>query len=332
MFRDRHGKIRWRARGKGRPAVMLPGEYGSTEFVAAWNAWRNGTSRPEAIKIKPGSIASLVTAYYMSGEFRDLAPATRAHYRSTLERFRRLNADRGVGALTREKLATLRDTLQPNAANMLLRVLRHLCRFAVVRNILPADPTAGIRKARSTTTGIHSWSDVEIAQFEARHASGTKARLALALMLYTGQRRGDVIRLGPQHETDGGKALRFRQSKTGAELVVPIVPALRAEIDAGAVSHLAYLTTAQGKPYTPTGFGNWFREKCDEAGLGHCSGHGLRKACATALADAGCSAHEIAAITGHKSLREVERYTRAADQKRLAERAAVSLGRERKRP
>src|SRR5262249_58969093 len=73
-----------------------------------------------------------------------------------------------------------------------------------------------------------------------------------------------------------------------------------------------------GKPFSAAGCGNWFREQCDMANLRHCSGHGLRKAAARRLAEAGCTEHEIAAITGHASLREVARYTKAVDEKKLA--------------
>lgn len=53
--------------------------------------------------------------------------------------------------------------------------------------------------------------------------------------------------------------------------------------------------------------------------------HGLRKACARRLADAGATAHEIASITGHKTLAEVQRYTAAANRKTLADSAAEKL-------
>ena len=82
--------------------------------------------------------------------------------------------------------------------------------------------------------------------------------------------------------------------------------------------HLTLLTTAYGKPFTAAGFGGWFRDRCDEAGLPQCSAHGLRKAACRRLAEAGCSSKVIAAISGHKSLREVERYVEAADQERMA--------------
>ncbi|MCZ4090788.1 tyrosine-type recombinase/integrase [Sinorhizobium psoraleae] len=93
-------------------------------------------------------------------------------------------------------------------------------------------------------------------------------------------------------------------------------PSLIEALQAAPEGKATFLLTSFGKPFTPAGFGNWFRERCDEAGLPHCSSHGLRKAAARRLAEAGNSANHIAAVTGHLSLKEVERYTRAADQEK----------------
>ena len=95
--------------------------------------------------------------------------------------------------------------------------------------------------------------------------------------------------------------------------------------DATLGEHLTFMVKEFGKPFTSAGFGNWFRERCDEAGLERCSAHGLRKAACRRLAEAGCTAHQIAAISGHASLREVERYTKAVDQARLAKDEVVPV-------
>ena len=184
------------------------------------------------------------------------------------------------------------------------------------------DPTFGVRKLRVQSEGFHSWTEDEIASFEARHPLGTKARLAFALLLYTGQRRSDVVTMGRQHVNN--ELIAVVQAKTKHRLSIPIHPVLRQTIDAGPSGNLNFLVTEYGKPFATAGFGNWFRDRCNEAGLAHCSAHGLRKAASRRLADAGASIHQIAAITGHKSLKEVERYTRDADQVRLA-REAVNL-------
>jgi integrase len=177
------------------------------------------------------------------------------------------------------------------------------------------DPTRDVRAVPVKSNGYHSWTEAEIAQFERHHPVGSRARLAFGLLLYTGQRRSDVVRMGRQHVSDG--ALFVRQQKTGREVWIPVHAALTA-ILAEAPSNLTFLVTDQGKPYSAAGFGNWFRDQCRAAGLRGCSAHGLRKAAARRLAEAGCTAHEISAITGHASLREVARYTEAADRRKLA--------------
>jgi integrase len=138
----------------------------------------------------------------------------------------------------------------------------------------------------------------------------------LALLLYTGQRRGDVVLMGRQHVT--GDSIRVVQGKTGARLLIPTHAKLREAIDATPKDNLTFLMTEYGKPFSAPGFGNAFREWCDAAGLYGLSAHGLRKAAARRLAEAGCTASQIAAVTGHKTLSEVARYTAAADQVRLA--------------
>jgi integrase len=194
--------------------------------------------------------------------------------------------------------------------------IRTLMKYAVEIGLREDNPAAGVKLPDLKTDGYHDWTEAEIEQFEEYHGSGTRARLALALLLYTGQRRGDVIRLGRQHIRDG--FIHVRQQKTGIKLALPIHATLEAIIAETPADHLTLLTTQTGKSFSAAGFGNWFRDRCDEAGLAHCSAHGLRKAAARRLAEAGCTMHEIAAITGHASLSEVQRYTKAVDQKRLA--------------
>ena len=177
--------------------------------------------------------------------------------------------------------------------------------------------------ARSRATD--SWTEGEIAQFEAHHPVGTKPRLALALLLYTAQRRSDVVRMGRQHIRNG--ALTVKQQKTGTELPpIPVLPELQVVLNATPSEHLTFLVTTTGKPYGPNHFSESFREWCDAAGLPkHCSAHGLRKAACRRLAEAGCSEKQIAAISGHASLDEVARYTKAADKARLARDAMAQM-------
>src|SRR5262249_2649491 len=147
-----------------------------------------------------------------------------------------------------------------------------------------------------------------------------KPRLALALLLYTAQRRSDVVRMGRQHIKDG--LLHVKQQKTGVTLLIPLHPHLQAVLDATPSEHLTFLVTETGKPYGGNHFSESFREWCDAAGLPtRCKPHGLRKAMCRRLAEAECSGPEIMALSGHLTLKELVRYTRGADQVKLARNA-----------
>jgi integrase len=236
------------------------------------------------------------------------------------------NGDKRAALLRREHIVrfmAVRAT-KPESANGLRKALRALMQHAVAINMRRDDPTQGIRPmAAMAKRGFHTWDEVEIAQFEAKHPVGSKARLAFALGLFTGQARQDVVAMGPQHVRD--EVLSWTRKKTAhstaIELFIPVLPELRAILNATSSGHLTFLTTAFGKPFTAAGFGNWFRDQCNAAGLPHCTFHGLRKAAARRLAENGCTSHEIAAITGHATLKEIERYTKAASRKRLAKSA-----------
>jgi integrase len=204
-------------------------------------------------------------------------------------------------------------------------MLHTLFEHAIAINMITSNPAADIKKFKIQTDGFHTWTEAEVAKFEACHPVGSRARLAFALLL-TGQRRSDVIRMGWQHII--GAAIAVKQDKTGAPLLIPldIDPSLPESLASVPKINMTFLVTRSGAPFTPGGFSNWFGAKCVEAGLSkQCTAHGLRKLVATRLADMGCSEEEIKAITGYKSASEVARYTKARDQKRLAESAVGRL-------
>jgi integrase len=159
----------------------------------------------------------------------------------------------------------------------------------------------------------------------------------MALGLYTGQARQDVIAMGEQYiaweyDPEQGREVEVlnwvrkkTEDKTGLELRIDIHPELRRVIDATPSKHLTFLVTELGAPFTVAGFGGWFRDRCNEAGLPHCTFHGLRKAAATRLIDAGCDVVEAAAITGHASWKELQRYIETRDRKKAARRAMAKL-------
>jgi integrase len=318
-FIDRHGKPRWYFRRPGMKRTPLPGLPWSPDFMAAYEAALAGLPlQAGSGRVKPGTMRALAVSYFGSAEFRSLRPSSQAVYRNIIDRFCIEHGDKRVALLKREHIVKLLAARaeKPWAANALRMVIRSMIKHAIETGLRADDPTRDVRAIRVKSDGHHSWTDAEISKFESCHPIGSRSRLALALLLYTGQRRSDVIRMGRQNIRNG--LLHIRQQKTGIELAIPIHRALAIIIAETPADHLTFLTTQYGGPFSETGFSHWFREQCDKAGLEHCSAHGLRKAAARRLAEAGCTAHEIAAITGHASLREIVRYTKAVDQQRLA--------------
>jgi len=318
----RDGRAYYYVRRRGHPLVRLPGLPWSPSFMAAYEAAMSGPrTAVGAGRVKPGSVAAVVAEYFDSQSFfTSKSPGTQRMRRGILERFRARYGDRPFALLPAEWIELLLDEKPPHAARSWLATLRSLCQFAVKRRYVRTDPTANIKQRAIKGDGFHTVTEEEIAQFEAHYPIGSKARLALALLLYTGQRRSDVVRMGRQHIRDG--VLTVKQQKTGITLAIPVHPHLQTVLDATPSEHLTFLVTATGKPYGGNAFTEQFRKWCDAAGLPQrCKPHGLRKAACRRLAEAGCSANEIMAISGHATMKELVRYTKAADQARLARNA-----------
>jgi integrase len=332
---DRHGNVRLYFRRKGQLKIRLPGLPGSDEFVEAYRAALGGVSAiPHAPatrrqKTASGSLRWLCEAYYGSAEFKRLDCRTQRVRRKLLDLLCERHGDKPAGRLESRHVRALRNERadRPEAANAIVKALRQVYAYATEAELVDRNPARDVSYLKSGSQGFHSWTLKQVEQFEERHPIGTKARLAMGLLLYTSQRRSDVILFGRQHIRDN--RLIFTQQKNRhrkpISLSIPIVPALQAIIAATPCGDLTFLVTEFGRPFTAAGFGNKFREWCDQAGLYHCSAHGLRKASAARLAELGASEHEIMAVTGHQTSKEVTRYTRAARQAVLADSAMARL-------
>ncbi len=226
-----------------------------------------------------------------------------------------------LSRMTTKALRVLRDRRPtPDSANNTVKVLRAVFKWAIKEANAASNPARDLEMLVTHGEGFHSWTVEEVEQYEQRHPVGTKARLALTLLLYTGARRSDAVQLGRQHARDGW--LKFRQHKNRnrhpVTIEIPIMPELQRAIDASPVGHMTFLVTEHGKPFSIPGFGNKMRQWCDEAGLPQCSAHGLRKAGATLAAENGATPHQLMAIFGWASSKQAEHYTRAARRRKLA--------------
>jgi integrase len=348
---DRRGNLRVYVRIKGRPKTRLRDAPGTPEFLAAYHDAVDGrVSRQRRVsgerrpEMRAGTLGWLARQYFGSVEFRrDLEPQTQATRRHIVESCLSepvrpgspdIMGDCPLPLFTDDHVRRIRDVKadKPGAARNRVRALSAMFAWGIEARKCKANPTRDVPARMPKTQGFHTWTPDEIARFEARHPVGSQARLAMALLAFTGQRRGDVVTFGRQHERDGW--LTFVQRKTRKNnpdaMSVPILPELRAVLDASKTGDLTYLVTAYKLPFTAAGFGNRFRTWCDQAGLPHCSAHGLRKAGATVAAERGATDAQLMAIFGWAKAEMAAHYRRAANQKALAGTAVHLLAREQK--
>jgi integrase/recombinase XerD len=328
---DRHGNVRLYFRRKGQSKIRLSGIPGSDEFMAEYRAaiFKVDKERRRHIAAVKGSFGHICLEYYRSATFKALDTSTQSWRRRALDLICQQHGMKPIARMQAKHVRMLRDELSqlPGAARNRLKALRALFRWAIEADEATHDPTRDIKAMPYASTGHHTWTLEEVQSFESCYPIGSKARLAMSLMLYTTCRREDAVRLGPQHMRKG--RVQYRQAKNEhrnpIDIDIPLHPDLADIIAATPSRHLTFLVTEYGRPFTAAGFGNRFRDWCNKANLPHCSAHGLRKATAAKLAERGATAHEIMAITGHQSLEEVERYTRAARRSQLADSGMAKL-------
>jgi integrase len=280
--------------------------------------------------VAAGSLEDVVNGYYRSAGFANLEASTQGTYRSALKPVLAEHGHRLVRELPDDTARRIIERIgaeRPGMANLTLSVLSKVIAYAIKTKVRKDNPFAGLERYRLGT--IHTWTEEEIAQFEARWAPGTRERLAFALLLYTGQRGGDVCRMLRSDIVDGGRRIRVVQDKarkgTVTKLLIPIHPALTRVLNAGPVVGMHHLITdARGKPLSQ--LTDLIETAVSRAGLSdRCVAHGLRKAALRRLAEAGATAKQIMAVSGHKTLAMVQLYVEEAEQRILADSAIAKL-------
>ncbi len=317
-YRDRNGKARRYFRRPGFKLVALPGTPGSPHFMAAYEAALSAERLPIGGKHKDGTIGDLVAGFYRSAYFENLKPRSRRVYRLALDKFAQEDGHRLVRDMPRRVAMSMIEEIgstKPGMANLTLKVMRRLFAYAIKRELRNDNPFVGIDSYKLGTH--HTWTDAEIARYEAVWQIGTRERLAFDLLLYTGQRVGDVAAMRRSDLRNG--AIHFTQEKTGRELVIPLHPNLIRSMKACSTRGLTLFGQVNGRPITGAGLSSVIERAARAAGLPtKCVPHGLRKARMRRLAELGATSKEISSVSGHKTLKEIERYTEAADQARLA--------------
>jgi integrase len=322
----RHGTVFWYVRvGRG-DRVRIRGKYGSPEFMVAYHAAVTGSPNAPAgpQKASKGTLAWLADRYRETSAWSSLSAATRRQRENILKHVLAASGDVAAGDIARKDIVAGVDRRRdrPAAARHFLETIRGLFQWALDAELVTVDPTQGIKAPRKSRDGHHTWTDDEIAAYEARWPLGTRERLAFDLLLYTGLRRGDVVTLGRQHVRNGVAMLRTE--KTGEPVAIPILAPLAASIAAGPCGDLAFIAGDRGKPMVKESFGTWFGKACKAAGVPG-RAHGLRKAGATRAANAGATEHELMALYGWSEPRTAAIYTRKANRQRLAAQASAKI-------
>jgi integrase len=323
-YRDRHGKVRRYVRRPGSRRVALPGLPGSPEFMQAYQDAISGpVVRPR--EPKAGTLAALAAEFFNSTEFANLKSSSQATYRLTLSPILERDGHRLVRDMPPDKARKIIQEIgakRPAMANLTRAVLRRMFSFAVTIGQRRDNPFNAVPKYRIGTH--HTWTDEQLGAYEKRWPLGTRQRLVFDVLLYSAQRVGDVVRMQRSDIRNG--VITVVQQKTDAEVFVPLHPALARSIKAGPSKGVYLIGDKNGRPITRRTLSVLISVAAKAAGLpAECVAHGLRKAALRRLAEHGATSKEMQAISGHKTLAEIERYTQRADQRRLAQAAIGAL-------
>jgi integrase len=314
----RHKKRVWYVRVGDGPRIGLKGDYGTEEFWLQYHAAVNGERPVQRSKASAGSLEWLIDRYRETPAWLSLSLATRKQRENILRQVIESAGRSSYRGITREHIAAGRDRRgkTPFQARHFLDTMRGLFAWAKDAGLVTTDPAADVRYPKlSSGAGFPVWTEEEVAAYEARWPLGTRQRIWIAVLLYTGLRRGDAVRIGRQHVRDG--IATIRTEKTGTEVHLPILPELEEAIAHGPTADLAFVCGTNGKPMTKESFGNAFRDACRAAGVNK-SAHGLRKIGATRAAMNGANGPTLNAIFGWSGSKMASLYTASADRKRLA--------------
>lgn len=330
-FVDRHGTERFRFR-RGKVSIYLPA-LGSADYATAYDRALNQAGIIPRARV--GSMNDLIGRFYASLPFRRAGDAWQRTMRQSIEPFREeYGNDLAKNFRPKDIDKILVDRFTPrlvkgkrvggsSSAERLREMLVRLFRLAVRLEWVASNPAELSEPIRHKGPGYYAWNEKDIAAYRKRWPLGTKARLALELMLWTGARRGNAHRMAPP-ESGRMKAIAV---KTGKEIDMLVAPALQEAIDAmpEGSTGTTLIVTEYGKPFSAAGFGNKMREWCDAANLPQCTAHGLRKALLRRGAELKVQQQGLKALGQWSQDREVALYVETANRRNLADDALTEI-------
>jgi integrase len=334
----RHGRTVFYFRRYPGPRIRLRSAYGTPEWAAEYHAAMTGQEVPAPVnKAASGSLRWLWDRYRETSAWAKYTPPTRKQRENIMRHVLDDNGGKAGAtpflAISRTHIVSGRDRRKdtPNQARHFLDTMHGMFAWALDAGHVKVDPTAGVKPPqRKKGGGFKPWSEDEVQQFERKYPLGTRQRVWLDVYLYTGLRRGDAARVGRQHmqRTQHGEVLKLATEKSQGEVTVeiPILPVLRATLDAGPVGDLTFCVGARGKPFTAKeSLGNAFSDDARKAGIIGKSPHGLRKVAAMRCAYNGANVAQMNAIFGWRGAKMAMHYIEAAERARLARDAMTKM-------
>ena len=322
----RHGRTVWYFRKGTGPRIRLRGDYESPEWLADYEAALGQSFGAAVERPSAGTLGWLIDRYMQSLVFAELAPGTQRARRSILGRVKDTGGKLLIAQVTRGTIVEGRDrrSSTPSAAVNFVKTMKAMFAWAMEAELATHNPVADLKNPEPKTDGHHTLTVAQVERFWQQHPLGTRPRLAMDVLLFTGMRSSDAVLFGRQHIRNGWA--HYKSVKTGIEVDLPVLPPLQTSIDAAPQSgELAFLLTEKGKPFaSAASFGNWFREQCIAAGVPG-RAHGLRKAGATLAAENGASDQQLMAMWGWSDPRQAGVYTRRASRAKLAGQAAKMI-------
>lgn len=326
--KTRHGKYVWVVRvGKGR-RIRIRAAYGTQEFTDEYDDAVAGRAPTKRGKAAGGSLQWLWDGYRETGAWTELSLATRRQRENIMVHVLKESGDKPYAAIRDSHIQAGLDrrSKTPNAARNFLDTMKGLFRWAKKRIHVKIDPTLGVEPpTRKKVPGFPAWTREDVTTYQTKYTLGTRQRVWLDVLLYTGPRRGDAVAIGKQHVKNGVATFKTEKSGETVTVTLPILPILQATLDAGPTGDLAWICGARGEPFTKESFGNAFSEAARAAGIKK-SAHGVRKIAATIAAENGATGPELDAIFGWvDGGRTSAIYIREANRVRLAAQAIKKL-------
>ncbi|WP_375694421.1 tyrosine-type recombinase/integrase [Bartonella sp. AD24XZML] len=328
----RHNKIIWYVRiGHGK-RIRIRGTYGTQEFVDNYKsalAELQGIipPKPKTGKLIEGSFAWLLKQYFNSVNWHSLAKATKRQRELILMKVCDSIGNIPYKAIEKKHIiaGVERRKETPSAAQNFLKALNGLFNWAIDQGLLENNPTIGVKRpALSNKDGFAVWTEDDVEKYYQRWSHGTHERVWVDVLLYTGLRRGDAVRIGWKDVNDNIIHLKTEKSQFKTDVFLPILPELAETLKIGPIGNETFICGKNGNKLVKESFGNLFREACNTAGIKK-SAHGLRKLAATRAANSGATVSQLKAIFGWTEDKMASLYTKSADRKRLALEAIKKL-------